>query len=69
MRMEEKLARDVYLTLEKTYKHKMFVNITESEQRHMDAVRALLDKYEIPDPVTDHKIGVFTKDEFKKLYD
>jgi hypothetical protein len=69
MRLEEKLARDVYLTLGKTYKQKMFVNIPESEQRHMDGVKALLDKYEIPDPVTDNEIGSFTNANFKKLYD
>ena len=69
MRLEEKLARDVYLTLGKTYKQKMFTNIPESEQRHMDAVKALLDKYEIPDPVTDNEIGVFANTDFKKLYD
>jgi len=69
MRLEEKLARDVYLTLGKTYNQKMFVNIPESEQRHMDAVKALLDKYEIVDPVTDNEIGAFTSTDFKKLYD
>ncbi|MBK7631503.1 MAG: DUF2202 domain-containing protein [Ignavibacteriales bacterium] len=69
MRLEEKLARDVYLTLGKTYKQKMFVNIPESEQRHMDAVKALLDKYEVIDPVTDDEIGSFTSTDFKKLYD
>lgn len=69
MRLEEKLARDVYLTLGKTFNHKMFVNIPESEQRHMDAVKALLDKYEIADPVTDNEIGVFANTDFKKLYD
>ena len=69
MRLEEKLARDVYLTLGKTYKQKMFVNIPESEQRHMDAVKALLDKYEIADPVSDNEIGSFTNADFKKLYD
>ena len=69
MRLEEKLARDVYLTLGKTYKQKMFINIPESEQRHMDAVKALLDKYEIPDPVADNEIGAFTNEDFKKLYE
>ncbi len=69
MRLEEKLARDVYLTLSKTYNQKMFVNIPESEQRHMDLVKALLDKYEIPDPVTENEIGSFTNVDFKKLYD
>jgi len=69
MRLEEKLARDVYLTLGKTYKQKMFVNIPESEQRHMDAVKALLDKYEIADPITDNEIGSFINPDFKKLFD
>ena len=69
MRLEEKLARDVYLTLGKSYKQKMFVNIPESEQRHMEAVKALLNKYEIADPVTDNEIGSFANAEFKKLFD
>lgn len=69
MSFEEKLARDVYLTLGKTFNQKMFINIPESEQRHMDAVKALLDKYEIPDPVTDNEIGAFTNADFKKLFD
>jgi hypothetical protein len=69
MRLEEKLARDVYLTLGKTYTQKMFVNIPESEQRHMDAVKILLNKYVITDPITDNEIGSFTNADFKKLYD
>ena len=69
MRLEEKLARDVYLTLGKTYNQKMFVNIPESEQRHMDAVKTLLDKYEIADPITDNEIGAFTNADFKKLFE
>ena len=69
MRLEEKLARDVYLTLGKTYKQKMFVKIPDSEQRHMDAVKALLDKYEIADPITDDAIGLFADADFKKLFD
>ncbi len=69
MRLEEKLARDVYLTLGKTYKQKMFINIPESEQRHMDAVKVLLDKYQIADPISDNEIGSFANSDFKKLYD
>jgi hypothetical protein len=69
MHLEEKLARDVYLTLGKTYNQKMFVNIPESEQRHMDAVKALLDKYQITDPVIDNEIGSLINPDFKKLYD
>ena len=69
MRLEEKLARDVYLTLGKSYKQKMFVNIPKSEQRHMDALKFLLDKYEITDPVVNDEIGAFSNTDFKELYD
>ena len=69
MRLEEKLARDVYLTLGKTYAQKIFINIPESEQRHMDAVKVLLDKYEIDDPVLQDEIGSFVNLYFKKLFD
>jgi len=69
MRLEEKLARDVYLTLGQTYNQKMFVNIPQSEQRHMDAVKILLDKYEIDDPVLQDEIGSFVNLDFKKLFD
>ena len=44
MREEEKLARDVYLTLYELYQAPIFENISESEQRHMDALKVLLEK-------------------------
>lgn len=69
MREEEKLARDVYQTLYEQWKLKIFSNIAQSEQTHTEAVRDLLIKYNIDDPVTDDTIGVFTNPTFKKLYD
>lgn len=67
MREEEKLARDVYLTLSKLYPSAAsFSNIGEtSEQTHTDTVRDMLAKYGIPDPNPDANnlpasIGVFT---------
>jgi hypothetical protein len=61
MREEEKLARDVYLTLYNRWGLVIFRNIARSEQRHMDAIKTLLDRYNIPDPVeaTGDRIGVF----------
>lgn len=67
MREEEKLARDVYATLYEKWGTRIFNNIRVSEQRHMDAVKALLVKYGVADPVTDDTVGVFT-DTFQKLY-
>ncbi len=68
MREEEKLARDVYLTLSEKYSAAIFVNISESEQRHMDALKRLIDKYELTDPVVDDTVGAFTNEKFSDLY-
>ena len=59
LRQEEKLARDVYLTLYELYQAPIFGNISESEQRHMDALKRLIDKYGLEDPVEDDTVGVF----------
>ena len=69
MREEEKLARDVYLTLGKKWDINVFQNIPEAEQRHMDAVATLLERYELDDPVTDDTVGVFSSEEFSQLYE
>ena len=68
MREEEKLARDVYLTLGEQWDFPVFTNISKSEQQHMDAVGVLLDRYSIEDPVGDNPIGVFTDPDLQALY-
>ncbi|WP_258084337.1 DUF2202 domain-containing protein [Thermococcus thermotolerans] len=68
MREEEKLARDVYLTIYETYGLQVFYNIAQSEQKHMDAVLSLLEKYNLTDPASD-EIGVFTNPDLQALYD
>ena len=68
LREEEKLARDVYLTLLDRWGIRAFENISGSEQRHMDRVGALLTDLAIPDPVTDDAIGSFTSERFAGLY-
>ena len=68
MREEEKLARDVYLTLYSLWRLPVFSNIAASEQRHTDAVQGLLQTYGIPDPVTNDRVGVFTNPELSSLY-
>lgn len=75
IRQEEKLARDVYLAL---YDHyalepllaRIFLNISNSEQRHMDAVKKLIEAYGLADPIQDDTEGVFpeTDDDFTSLY-
>ena len=69
MREEEKVARDVYLYLNKKWNLRIFKNIAASEQTHMDAIKNLLDKYRIPDPAAGKGIGEFTDPDLQKLYD
>ncbi len=69
MREEEKLARDVYLTLGEEWDLQVFANISRSEQQHMDAVAVLLERYGIEDPVGENPVGVFTNPELQSLYD
>ena len=68
MREEEKLARDVYITLYEQWDHPVFNNISGSEQRHMDSMKSKIDKYGLVDPVTDDTVGVFQNEELSTLY-
>lgn len=68
MREEEKMARDVYLTLFDRWGHSVFNNISRSEQRHMDSMKKQIDRYGIEDPVTDDTEGVFGNDVLASLY-
>jgi hypothetical protein len=68
MREEEKMARDVYLTMYDKYKVLIFKNIATSEQRHLDAVKTLLDKYSVPDPAAGKGIGEFSDPKIQALY-
>ncbi len=68
MREEEKLARDVYKVLYDLWGLRIFANISRSEQRHMDAIKALLNKYDLPDPANDEVAGMFSSPEMQKLY-
>jgi len=68
MREEEKLARDVYLELYDIYGMQIFSNIAKSEDKHTDAVKSLLDKYEIEDPVLTNERGEFKNETLQNLY-
>ena len=69
MREEEKLARDVYMYLYEKWGIQAFYNIYKSEQTHMDAVKTLIDQYNLIDPVKNDQFGSFTNEGLKKLYD
>jgi hypothetical protein len=65
---EEKLARDVYLTLGEIWGTRIFTNIAGAEQTHMDAVMGLIDTYGLEDPVGDNAIGVFENPELQEMF-
>ncbi len=69
MRQEEKLARDVYLTLGEKYDLPVFTNIPRAEQRHMDQMGQLLARYGLDDPINGLERGKFSSSEMQKLYD
>ncbi|MHC4174530.1 MAG: DUF2202 domain-containing protein, partial [Planctomycetota bacterium] len=69
MREEEKLARDVYLTLYELWGAEIFANISDSEQQHMDAIKRLVTMYGLEDSVVDDAVGQFTNPYFVGLYD
>ncbi len=68
MREEEKLARDVYITLFDAWENPVFENISGSEQRHMDSMKAQLDNFDLADPVQDDGIGIFMNTELATQY-
>ena len=68
MREEEKLARDVYLYFYQEYNLRVFSNIANAESTHMNAIKLLLDKYELEDPVVDDAMGKFQNQELTDLY-
>lgn len=69
MREEEKLAKDVYLGLYDLWGLNIFQNIAGSEQTHTDAVKNLLELFDIEDPAENSPTGVFANEDLQKLYD
>ena len=65
---EEKLAHDVYLTFQRQYRDRVFPNIRRSEQRHIDAVAGLLDKYGVANP-SKPGVGQFDNPSLQYLFD
>ena len=68
MKQEEKLARDVYLTLHTRWGSAIFANIAASEQQHMNAIDGLISQYRLKD-ATPAEVGEFTYPELQDLYD
>ena len=69
MVQEEKLALDLYTALGAEYDVRPFTRIAGAEQRHMDAVRTLLDTYGIDDPTVGLDVGEFVDADLASTYD
>ena len=67
MREEEKLARDVYIMLYAEWGNRVFDNISQSEQKHMNSVLHLLGTYGLDDPALG--FGEFADEELQGLFD
>lgn len=68
MREEEKLARDVYLSLFEEWELKIFRQIPTAERTHMRAVLFHLRKYELGDPASGNGVGAFIDPDLQALY-
>lgn len=69
MRQEEQLAHDVYAVSAALWATPVFGNITASEATHSAAVKALLDRYGLADPLAGRPNGSFPSAAFQSLYD
>jgi len=67
MREEEKLARDVYMVLYEQWGLKVFNNISQSEQSHIDSVATIMAIYDVADTASSED-GVFTNTDLQDLY-
>lgn len=68
MREEEKLAHDVYATMQLKWGMRIFSNISQSEANHFSAIKLLLDRYGLPDPAANQAIGSFQNAGLRELY-
>jgi hypothetical protein len=57
------------LTLYELWGKKVFANISESEQQHMDALLVIIERYNLDDSAEGNGVGEFTDPELQELYD
>lgn len=70
LRQEEKVARDFYAQMYEAHGINSFRSISKSEERHMELVGQLLEKYKFEDPLRDgyDVPGKFRNQKFGDLY-
>ncbi|MBL7474093.1 DUF2202 domain-containing protein [Robertkochia sediminum] len=65
---EEKMAHDAYTAFYEQYGKRIFNNIAQSEQRHLEKVKTMVDTHKIEYRLDGEK-GVFYDPEIKMLYE
>lgn len=65
---EEKVARDLYVSLYNQTNLSIFLDLVRSEQNHMDQVKVVMDRYGVAKPVPDD-YGVFENQTLIQIYD
>ncbi|MDD4882143.1 MAG: DUF2202 domain-containing protein [Gallionellaceae bacterium] len=68
MREEEKLARDLYVSLNDYWNRMVFANISASEETHFSTLGDALARYNLADPALSGA-GMFSNGELQALYD
>lgn len=63
----EKVARDVYEFLDAKWHMRVFNNIKESEQRHMDRMEYLLNSYKVSYKLNNEQ-GIFYNEQLQTMY-
>jgi hypothetical protein len=69
MREEEQLAHDVYAVSATLWALPLFTSISASEATHSAAMKALLDRYQLADPLAGLPEGSFQTPAFQTLYE
>lgn len=69
MAEEELVAHDLYTAFAGMYDAPVFSRVANSESKHLEAVRNLMERYGVTDPTVDHAAGVFSDESLQKLYD
>lgn len=69
MAEEELVAHDLYTAFAGLYDTPVFGRVANSESKHLEAVRNLMERYGVTDPTVDHVAGVFSDESLQKLYD
>ncbi|TFB46804.1 DUF2202 domain-containing protein [Cryobacterium tagatosivorans] len=69
MAAEEKVAYDLYIAFAEKYDEAVFSRVAQAEARHQDAVRTLLDRYDITDPTVGLDAGEFSTEAAQEMYD